>query len=218
MDKWMKIIFLLILIGGLSACGKPAANENTDTAMTTENTEEMTEVITTEAVSEEEVLSTENISEGTVEAAGKETTEKETDTAATDSKGSSAADNETKDNSDSGYFGTWQVTAYYMPGISAMSAEDAEAYIGKTCEYSADLFNGNGEVTDAPVYQEFMEAESDFSANYRGATFESLGITGDLVKLINVSNSYGFGCIFYIKDANTILICQDGVFFEAVRQ
>lgn len=99
-----------------------------------------------------------------------------------------------------------------------MSAEDAEGYIGKTCEYSAEIFNGDGEVTDAPDYQEFVETESDFSINYRGATFETLGITGDSVKQINVSNSYGFGCSFYVKDENTILICQDGVFFEAVRQ
>lgn len=62
------------------------------------------------------------------------------------------------------------------------------------------------------------QTADDFSANYGGITLDSVGITADSVKQVNVSNAFDFGSSFYVKDANTILISSDGVFFEAVRQ
>lgn len=230
MNKRMTIIYITMLICGLFACGKPAGKENTDTETTTENTEDMAKTAAAEEDTEEGTSATEGTGKETTEQEEKEfdadtvdnkkssEADKKTSAASVDSEDGSTADKEPKDDSDNSYFGTWKVTAYYMPGVSAMSAEDAEGYMGKICEYLADVFDGDGEVTQAPDYQEFTETEADFSANYRGATFESVGIAGDLVKQVNVSNSYAFGCSFYVKDASTILICQDGVFFEAVKQ
>lgn len=229
MRKGMVIISITMLIFGLFACGKPDVMKNTDTERIMENTEEMTEAATTGEDIAEGTSATEDISQQTTERPEKETdaaavdnrensaADKKTGAASVDSRDSSVPDRETKDNADSSYFGTWKVTAYYMPGVSAMSVEDAESYLGKTCEYRADVFNGDGEVTDAPDYQEAVESAADFFADYRAA-FESVGMTGDSVKRIEISNSYGFGCQFFIKDVDTILICQDGVFFEAVRQ
>lgn len=223
MKKRMAIIYITMLICGLFACGKPAGRENADTETTTENTEDMANTATAEEDTEEGTSATEGTGKETTEQAEKEfdadtVDNKKTSAASVDSEDGSTADKEPGNDSDNSYFGIWKVTAYYMPGVSAMSAEDAEGYMGKICEYSADIFEGDGEVTQAPDYQEFTETEADFSANYRGATFESVGIAGDLVKQVNVSNSYAFGCSFYVKDASTILICQDGVFFEAVKQ
>lgn len=211
MKKVMKMVFLAMVICGLSACKNAVTEDGTDAVVTTQSTSGVTEEVSTEEITTEAVQ-TEDV---TSEEAEKQQ-EENTDTSNSDDDGFS--NKETMGNSDGSYFGTWKVTAYYIPGISAMSSEDAEGYIGKTCEYSEDVFNGDGEVTDGPDYQEFECSAADFSASYKGAAFESVGIAGDSVKQVNVSNSYDFGCNFYVKDANTILITQDGAFFEAVRQ
>lgn len=125
---------------------------------------------------------------------------------------------ETKSNSYESYFGTWKVTKYYMPGINALSMEEAKGYIGKVCEYSEDTFTSDGAVTYQPDYQEFEETSDDFLTNYGGITLSSIGITADSVKWVNINNSFDFGSSFYVKDDNTILISMDGVFFEAVKQ
>ncbi len=216
MRKGMTAIYITILIFGLCACGKPSVEENKATGITVENTKEITETAALQGDTETAAHVTEDISEKPEVTT--EQTEQENNTVSADSEESGTAEKKVENRADESYFGTWEVTAYYMPGISAMSAEDAEDYMGKVCEYSADAFNGDGEVTQAPDYQESIETEADFSVNYRGATFESVGIAGTSVKLVNVSDSYAFGCSFYVKDANTILICQDGVFFEAVKR
>ncbi|MGN0495423.1 MAG: hypothetical protein ACI4GW_04290 [Lachnospiraceae bacterium] len=125
---------------------------------------------------------------------------------------------ETESNLDGNYFGTWEVVKYYMPGVTALSKEEADGYIGKVCVYSEDSFTGDGAVTNAPDYQECEMTANDFSTYYGGITFDSVGITADSVKQVNVSNAYDFGSSFYVTGTNTILISSDGVFFEAVRQ
>ena len=216
MRKGLAIIYITILFFGLSACVNPSVEENKDTGITTENTAEITETTMLQEDTEKADPVTEDISEEP-EVTTEQQTELENDMVPAGSKESGTAEKKEEDRADESFFGTWKVTAYYIPGVSAMTLEDAQGYVGKVCEYSADAFNGDGEVTQTPDYQEFEETESDFAMDYR-ATFESVGLTGDSVKKIEISNSYGFGCQFFIKDADIILICQDGVFFEAVRQ
>jgi len=211
MKKVMKMVIMAMAVFGLTACGNTVTKGDTEEKVITESTSEETEQASTWEVTTEEIT-TENV---TSEETKQQT---EDDANASDSENDGFSNKETMGHSDGSYYGTWKVTAYYIPGISAMSAEDAEGYIGKTCEYSEDVFNGDGEVTDGPDYQEFECTAADFSASYKGAAFEAVGITTDSVKQVNVSNSYDFGCNFYVKDANTILITQDGAFFEAVRQ
>ena len=212
MKKLFKVMMLTVAICGLTACGYvTVTNESKGTdevkVEDVEDSEEETEASSTEdATTKEE----------TTEAANQQ--EDETNAEADDGDDGGFTNKETKSNSDGSYFGTWKVTKYYIPGISALTNKEAEGYIGKICEYSEDVFTGDGAVTDAPDYQEFEQTADDFSANYGGITLDSIGITADSVKQVNVSNAYDFGSSFYVKDANTILISSDGVFFEAVRQ
>lgn len=48
-------------------------------------------------------------------------------------------------------------------------------------------------------------------------TFSDLGITDDLAAAVSIENCYEFGSHFYIKDKTTLVICYEGVFFEAVK-
>lgn len=213
MKKVMKMVIMAMVVFGLSACGNTVTEGETEEKVITESTSEEAERASTWEITTEEIT-TEDVTSEEVE----QQAEDNANTDTSDSENDGFSNKETMGHSDGSYYGTWKVTAYYIPGVSAMSSEDAEGYIGKTCEYSEDVFNGDGEVTDGPDYQEFECTAADFSASYKDAAFEDVGITTDSVKQVNVSNSYDFGCSFYVKDANTILISQDGAFFEAVRQ
>lgn len=209
MKKSIKIMLIAAMVCGLTACGDTTALGTRDTEAMLEGMDKVMEEAVTDEASEEE---------GTATVTEQPQTEENSMEAADGGK-DGFSNKETMSHSDESYFGTWKITAYYMPGVSAMSDEEAEGYIGKTCMYSADVFNGDGEVTDYPDYQEFEQTADDFAAGYNNkVTLESIGIGSTAVKGVNVSNALGFGCYFLVKDEKTILIMWDGVFFEAEKQ
>lgn len=211
MKKSIKIMITAVLLCGLTACGDTTSLATKDTETMIGGIEKITEEAATDHAADE--VSEEEETDAVTEQP--QTEENSMDAA--DSGKDGFSDKETMSHSDESYFGTWKITAYHMPGVSAISDTEAEGYIGKTCTYSADVFNGDGEVTDYPDYQEFEQTADDFTAAYKIA-LESIGITSETVKGVNVSNALGFGCNFLIKDEKTILITWDGVFFEAERQ
>lgn len=206
--KWLaKATALVMILGCLMACGSTK-----DPDM--EVTEEQAEMLNTEieftgeqqGVFSTDIATTEDkSSETVVEEAGSEAV--------------NPADNESGSNaSDPGYYGTWKITRYYMPGITAMSKDEADGYVGMVLEYSADTFTYNGHANGEPDYSETEVTADEFAGNYGGATFDSLGITSASVKQVDISNADDPGWTFFVKDANTLLINKDGVFFEAEKQ
>ena len=123
MKKLFKVMMLTVAICGLTACGYvTVTNESKGTdevkVEDVEDSEEETEASSTEdATTKEE----------TTEAANQQ--EDETNAEADDGDDGGFTNKETKSNSDGSYFGTWKVTKYYIPGISALTNKEAEGYI-----------------------------------------------------------------------------------------
>lgn len=201
MKRLAKAITLIMILGCLTACGNAEeAQEGELVSGAMEFTGEQQGAFSTDIATTQE-----ESSEAVVEEAGSEAV--------------NPADNESGSNaSDPGYYGTWKITRYYMPGITAMSKDEADGYVGMVLEYSTDTFTYNGHANSDPDYSETEVTAEEFAANYGGATFDSLGITSAAVKQVDISNADDLGWSFFVKDANTLLINRDGVFFEAEKQ
>lgn len=201
MKRLAKAITLIMILGCLTACGNAEeAQEGELVSGAMEFTGEQQGAFSTDIATTQE-----ESSEAVVEEAGSEAV--------------NPADNESGSNaSDPGYYGTWKITRYYMPGITAMSKDEADGYVGMVLEYSTDTFTYNGHANSDPDYSETEVTAEEFAANYGGATFDSLGITSVSVKQVDISNADDLGWSFFVKDANTLLINRDGVFFEAEKQ
>ncbi len=117
------------------------------------------------------------------------------------------------------FYGTWKITNYYASGISAMSKEEMEGYIGKEVEYGEDYFISDGMKTELPEYQVNEITAEEFAVEYnQGMTFATLGITNEWITVVDIDNSYEAGAHLYIKDKNTIFFSFDGIFFEGKRK
>lgn len=201
MKRLAKAITLIMILGCLTACGNAEeAQEGELVSGAMEFTGEQQGAFSTDIATTQE-----ESSEAVVEEAGSEAV--------------NPADNESGSNASApGYYGTWKITRYYMPGITAMSKDEADGYVGMVLEYSTDTFTYNGHANGDPDYSETEVTAEEFAANYGGATFDSLGITSASVKQVDISNADDLGWSFFVKDANTLLINKDGVFFEAEKQ
>lgn len=201
MKRLAKAITLIMILGCLTACGNAEeAQEGELVSGAMEFTGEQQGAFSTDIATTQE-----ESSEAVVEEASSE---------AVNPVGEESDGND----SDLSYYGTWKITRYYMPGITAMSKDEADGYVGMVLEYSADTFTYNGHANSDPDYSETEVTAEEFAANYGGATFDSLGITSASVKQVDISNADDPGRSFFVKDANTLLINKDGVFFEAEKQ
>jgi hypothetical protein len=122
------------------------------------------------------------------------------------------------------YFGEWVINQVLAYGVGTYSTEDAESLIGKSLSYTEDQANFfTDELTDIekiaknPVYTETISSESDFIVNYR-MSFDNLGIEADSITEINVTDSNGYVCTFFMKDDNTLILVGGGTYFELVRK
>lgn len=130
------------------------------------------------------------------------------------------SETETTDNSAS-YFGTWEVKDYQSASVSALSADDMEAFRGSKVTYEADAILLNGEETAA---DNFTYEDDSNTYNYDSLTEAYQANLGEWWNNINEvtcvavnSNDIFFGSQFFVADSDTLWIYYEGVFFLAKR-
>lgn len=111
--------------------------------------------------------------------------------------------------------GEWHVVGHAAPGISAMSSEEADGWLGTVARFSGDAVRFGRWSCEAPEYAEISFTESDFREGFR-ISGVALGITEDRV-------GYDISCSgadwvapgsWIIVDGERLLTTWDGVFFE----
>jgi predicted small lipoprotein YifL len=119
--------------------------------------------------------------------------------------------------------GTWTVTGYSMPGISAMTEGEAKAHDGQTVKFAAEEALSNGERCAAPKYPGRSVDTEEFLAAEFNLPPESLKpVAGkDSVTVVEVSCDdapwTAFGSLVIAIDADHVVTPWDGVFFELER-
>ena len=225
-SKWTSTVLTLLLIISIGAIGLTGCNliakddGNQDTEETTNSTEETTNS-TDSTNSEDATQDTVTLAPENPDSDATKATE------SNDNQLPTEPEQDTTDSVDENqplYYGEWVINLVQAYGVGTYSKEDAESLIGKSVKFSAGSATNFGDsVSDIdkesnnPDYTETVLSESDFVTNYR-IPFEKLGIEGDTVTEINVTDSNGFVSTFFVKDENTLIIFGGGTYFELVRK
>jgi len=119
--------------------------------------------------------------------------------------------------------GTWTVVGHYMPGISAMTDEEAKAHDGQTVQLGASEALSNGERCAPPRYPARNVVTEDYLATEFNLPPEALKPVEKRAELTVVEVACGdapwtaFGSLLIALGPQRALTVWDGVFFELRR-
>lgn len=121
------------------------------------------------------------------------------------------------------FYGTWTISKDLTTSkqITTYSSDDIKSIIGQKLIFSKEKATAFGESTDtlkqtieSPVYKKNVISKAKFEEEWK-ITFKDLGIQGDSITEVNVSNSKGENtCDFLIVDDNTLILSGGGVFLQ----
>lgn len=115
------------------------------------------------------------------------------------------------------FYGRWYVWDYQIPGISALSTEDAQGYVGTEVVYETNYVRLNGAKLPAPgfTYTFADYTEEAFLQDYQANLGEWWnGISEITYGEVNTTDN-DFGSHFFIVSDEVIWICHEGAFFLA---
>jgi len=122
------------------------------------------------------------------------------------------------------YYGQWKINKQIAFGpASIYSNDDIKKMIGKTISYS-DIQAAYDTVTcKNPYYKKSTISSTNFETSNK-TKFSTLGITTNSVDQVTVftnssSNNIwdSAGSVFYLKDQNTLILFDGGVYFELTK-
>lgn len=118
------------------------------------------------------------------------------------------------------FYGRWYVWAYQMAEVSAISAEDAQSFVGAEVIYEENYVRVNGAKQPAPgftyTFADYTEEVLAQEYNVNLGEWWS-GISEVVYGEINTSDN-GFGSQFFVVNDEIIWIYHEGVFFLARRE
>ena len=122
------------------------------------------------------------------------------------------------------YYGQWKINKQIAYGAASIySNDDVKKMIGKTIVYS-DIEAVYGTVAcKNPYYKKSTITSSSFETSNK-MKFSTLGITTKSVDQITVFTNSSMndlwdsvGSVFYIKDQNTLILFDGGVYFDLTK-
>lgn len=121
------------------------------------------------------------------------------------------------------YCGTWIIKKYVpTTNVSSLSEKNINDYIGQKIIVDENQIVTNQGIIEKPVFEEKTLTSTDFF-NERKVQFSSLGINGNTVTQVEVSNykhetGNGIGADFFLTDDNKTYTQIGGSFFELVKK
>jgi hypothetical protein len=121
------------------------------------------------------------------------------------------------------FYGQWVITKVLAYGpVGTYSNDDIKIIVGRKLSFSKEKASCFGDqikdldkVAINPVYEKIAVSKSEFANDYRyRLTFDNLGITSDSITKIYAVDAKQNGCIFYIKDNDTLILYGGGVYFK----
>jgi hypothetical protein len=121
------------------------------------------------------------------------------------------------------FYGQWVITKVLAYGpVGTYSNDDIKIIVGRKLSFSKEKASCFGDqikdldkVAINPVYEKIAVSKSEFANDYRyRLTFDNLGITSDSITKIYAVDAKHNGCIFYIKDNDTLILYGGGVYFK----
>lgn len=125
------------------------------------------------------------------------------------------------------FYGQWVIKKLLAYGpVGTYGNEDIKNIVGRKLNFSKEKASCFGDqikyidnIAINPIYKQTDISKNDFATDYRNRlTFDNLGIKSDSITQIDVSDSKGNGCVFFIKDNDTLILQGGGAFFELTRE
>lgn len=131
--------------------------------------------------------------------------------------GNVTTEEEPDEESKPSYYGIWEVKDYQAAEVSALSADEMEAFRGYTVTYQADAVFCNGQnmnIAD-PGYEYEEYTEELLAQEYRANLGEWWNEKEQVFSYTISSDESFFGDHFFVADENILWIYYEGVFFLA---
>ena len=116
------------------------------------------------------------------------------------------------------FMGAWRVTGHRAPGVSAMSPEEAAAWIGRTAEYSGERARFGTEECATPEYVDGSLTAEQFAAEF-GVTVTALELEAPVTTILARCRGDWTvpGNRLIVRGPDAMYAVWDGVFFELER-
>lgn len=121
------------------------------------------------------------------------------------------------DSSQEIFYGRWKITKVLAYGpVGTYSKDQAQSMIGKNLNYSKDNASYENNISKNPAYKKSVISKNDFQSNNR-ISLNVIGVKTDTIQEVEVNGLDGIGHIFYIKNNDTLILFDGGVYFELNR-
>lgn len=227
-----KIILLLIstaILISLAGCGSSAANTNanqnsSDKKVLDSSQDKSLKDSSSTASTSDPKEPTKPSSPKTPDASAKTTASNNTNSSTTKTNSSGANLTSAPTSKSEAFYGNWKIKNVIAYGpVSEYSTEDTKRIIGKVVKYSSSSAVFDTKTCNTPHYIKNTVSASDFSLQNK-TSFAKLGISAASLTYVNVFTDEAHkdlwdstGSFIYIKNANTLIIFDGGVYFEADR-
>jgi hypothetical protein len=123
------------------------------------------------------------------------------------------------------FYGKWSIKKQIAYGpVSTYSNDEIKKMLGKTLSYSKEKAAYETNICENPVYKKSTISQADFETRNK-VKFSNLGITNNTIvqTIVYTDGTYKNiwnepGSAFYIKDQNTLILLDGGVYFELTRE
>jgi len=117
------------------------------------------------------------------------------------------------------YFGKWQLKRILpVTAGGALYQEQAAALIGSWVYYSRNEARVGDKECKNPSYEEVYLSQDEFLVSAR-VSAKKLGITSSTIQKVLVRDRAGNiwdapGCLFFVRDRDSLVVLYQGIFFE----
>ncbi|WP_147273102.1 hypothetical protein [Billgrantia montanilacus] len=118
------------------------------------------------------------------------------------------------------YLGDWRIVEARFPGVTAMTDQEAAAWVGLDIHYSNNSVELKNEICNAPAYESNSVPPVDFMGRNM-STLETLEINTSMVELIEVDCTpswMGPGFTIIKRDDHSGYIFWDGAYFLIIKK
>jgi len=115
------------------------------------------------------------------------------------------------------FYGEWIIKKNIASApVTAYGTDDIKNLIGKNLNFSEKQASFENNICTKPTFEKSTISKNDFLVGNR-INLSKLNINADSIKQVIVNGLDGTGHMFYIKDENTLILFDGGVYFELGR-
>jgi hypothetical protein len=116
-------------------------------------------------------------------------------------------------------YGTWKVTSFSAPGVSAQTSVPALSWVGVSASFASNDARVGGDRCSSPKYTARSLSSAEFQQEYKVAP-ATLGLSSEPIAVYHLECGSDWGgrtSTLIVKSPTSLLTPWDGTFFELVK-